>query len=149
MKHLQHYSFLLIIVFTLFSCNNSNHSKHNAPNKESISESNNTGKIKVYYFHTNYRCNTCSAVENSTGEYLKLLFPEVMKNQLLTYKVINIEEIENQGLVKKYQVAGQKLLFIRDNKVIDKTSDAFMNATTNPDMWKSIVKQTVEELLTN
>ncbi len=146
MKNLINILFFLSLVVTISSCSTGNENKQ-ATTKKSVASVAKTGEVKVYYFHTNYRCNTCRTVERSTGEDLKLLYAEAFKDGTMTYQAINIGDTEHQDLVKKYRIAGQTLLFTRDDKVIDKTAEAFMNATTKPDKWKSIVKDTVEELL--
>ena len=146
MKNLINILFFLSLVVTTSSCSTGNENKK-VSTKKSVASEVKTGEVKVYYFHTDYRCKTCRTVERSTGEDLKLLYAEAFKDGTMTYQAINIGDTEHQDLVKKYRIAGQTLLFTRDDKVIDKTAEAFMNATTKPDKWKSIVKDTVEELL--
>ena len=49
--------------------------------------------------------------------------------------------------MKKYEVWGQTLLFIKGKKVINKTNEAFMYVTTDPEKWMTTVKETVDSLL--
>ena len=149
MKYLKNVAFMLVFVAALLSCSTPNSNKQSTITKETNSDDISGGQINVYYFHTNYRCNTCRTVEHLTKENLKSLYPEAFKNGMVAYHVINIKNEEFQDLVKRYEIAGQTLLFVCNDKAIDKTTEAFMNATTNPDKWKSIVKKTVEELLNN
>ena len=102
--------------------------------------------IYVYYFHTNIRCETCVAVDEHTHDYLKILFSEEIKSGKIVFETINIEKKGHEDLVRKYEIWGQTLLFIKGDTAIDRTNDAFMNVTTNPEKWKQMVKTQIEEL---
>ncbi len=138
--------FAISVVLSLYSCATGNSKKVTTKNRE-VSEVTNNAAIKVFYFHTNFRCETCNAVEQFTLDNLKLLYPAEFRDGKIEYQVINIEDTTHKDLVEKYEVWGQTLLFTKGDKVVDKTTDAFMHVTTNPDKWKSIVKETVDKLL--
>jgi len=101
--------------------------------------------LYVYYFHTNIRCETCVAVDEHTHDYLKIYFPKEIKTGKIVFETINIEEKGHEDLVKKYEIWGQTLLFIKGDTVIDRTNDAFYNVTTDPEKWKTMVKTQVED----
>ncbi len=97
--------------------------------------------VKVYYFHSTHRCETCMAVEEVTKEALKQYFGDKV-----AFKSINSEEDKDNPLIKKLQVSGQTLLVLKGNKTEDLTNFAFMNARTNPDKLKAKIKETIEKM---
>ena len=132
----------------LLACGNSvakNTDKQDTVSVEKDSIPENT--IQVYYFHGSIRCHTCVAVDENTHRYLKELFPEKVEKGEIIFQSINIDENERPDLVKKYQIYGQTLLFIRGGTVIDVTDDAFKYVTTNPEKWKKIVEDRIYDLM--
>ncbi len=143
--------FLTAIILTtiiLFSACNGSQKQDNS-NKTTIAKNDAAapGAIRVYYFHGSIRCHTCVSVDENTHQYLKELFPVKMDKGEIVFQSINIDKDERPDLVKKYQIYGQTLLFIKGDKVIDKTDDAFQYVTTNPEKWKQLVKKTVHEMI--
>ncbi len=98
-------------------------------------------EVKAYYFHATRRCATCQAVEEVTKQALKEFYGD--KIELLS---VNREEDSASSLVKKYKVGGQTLLFIKGDKVVNLTNDAFLNARTNPDKLKAKIKATIDSM---
>ncbi len=98
--------------------------------------------VQVYYFHATRRCATCEAVEKVTKETVTVNYAEKV-----SFTSINREEDENKALVKKYKVSGQTLLVIKGDKVINLTSDAFMNARTNPEKFEAKLKEELDKLI--
>lgn len=145
MKNLAKFFMISLISFYAVACGEN---QTLALDNGSINSNNTVDKtIYVYYFHTNIRCETCIAVDEHTENYLKVLFPKKMENKEITFESINIEEKGHEDLVKKYQIYGQTLLFIKGDTSIDRTNDAFMNVTTDPEKWKAQVKAQIEDLL--
>jgi len=60
---------------------------------------------------------------------------------------VDVEDESQQALIEKYQVSGQTLLIVGNDKKIDLTNDAFLNARTNPDKLKEKIKQTIDSML--
>lgn len=104
-------------------------------------------KVEVYYFHFSRRCATCNAVENEAMKALEEFFPEKMENGDITFISVNIEEEGNEELAEDLGVSGQALLFVRGDKKIDLTNDAFMNARTKTEKYHKQVKKTVDSLM--
>ena len=147
MKKILIFSFMVVLVATIFSCGNSTDKKtdkkENVISKTEISDN----TIQAYYFHGSIRCHTCVSVDKNTEQYLKDLFPVKMDKGEIIFKSINIDENEMPDLVKKYQIYGQTLLFIKGNTVINLTDDAFKYVTTNPEKWKQIIEKRINDLL--
>ena len=136
---------LLFLLFTV-ACNNSA-DKRDVQVATGSAGNVTDSTIVVYYFHGSVRCPTCVAVEVSTGEFLKELFPKKMKKGEIIYKVFNIDKGEAPQLVNKYQIYGQTVLFVKNDKVIDETDNAFKYVSSNETKWKNIIKKSINELL--
>jgi len=99
-------------------------------------------EVFVYYFHATRRCATCEAVEATTQEALKEFY-----GTKVSFTSINREEESENPLLGKYKISGQTLLIVKGDKVIDLTSDAFMNARTNPDKFKAKIKEIIDPMI--
>lgn len=104
-------------------------------------------KIEAYYFHFTSRCMTCRTVEERAQENLKDLYPEMWKNGTLTFTAANLNEKEGERLAKKLGVSGQTLMIAKGKKQINITNEAFLYAVTNPEKYKKVIKEKVDELL--
>ncbi len=62
------------------------------------------GTVVVYYFHGNFRCTTCRTIEAYTREAITSGFPEELKDGRLKLLVMNIQEPENEGYIKDFQL---------------------------------------------
>ena len=101
-----------------------------------------TSDVKVYYFHATRRCATCQAVEAVTKEAIKEYYGD-----RVTFESINGEKEQDNPMMKKYKISGQTLLIINRDKKVDLTNDAFLNARTNPDKFKTILKSTIDSMM--
>jgi len=94
--------------------------------------------VKAYYFHNTRRCVTCQTVESVASEAL------LTKN--IKLQSINLEEKEGKELAKQLGVSGQTLLIVNGDKKENLTNFGFLNARSNPDLFKKKVLATVETL---
>ena len=101
-----------------------------------------TTDIEVVYFHNERRCETCLAVEEVTREAIK----EYYQNKI-SVKDYSLEDEKGEELANQLKVSGQALLILKGDKRIDLTTDAFMNARTNPDELKKLIKENIDVLL--
>ena len=136
-------SALIVFSISSMSFNLSNNQKITDVKKNQFGSKN----VKVYYFHNARRCATCQAVEDVTKKSLKELFPEMIKTGQIVFKSLDIEDNDNEPLVKKYKVSGQTLLFVSNSNKVNLTNDAFMYARTNPEKLKEKIKKTVNKLM--
>lgn len=104
-----------------------------AQNKESI--------VEAYYFHNTRRCMTCNTVEKVTIESLKELYGDKIELKSLVF-----EDQNNKAILEKYKVEGQSLFFVKGDKKVDITTDAFMNAVRRPEKLKEKIQETVASL---
>ena len=114
----------MFICIVLFSC------KDKAQTEISVIKKV-VNKVEVIDFHSTHRCMTCNAIEANTKYTLKKFFPEELKNENITFQVINVDEEENYKIAEKFKAMGTALFLnvIIDGKetTIDLTEFAFMN----------------------
>lgn len=129
---------LLTILALLSACGNK---KDKASSIVPLSISVDKGQTAVFYFHSNHRCATCMAVENTAKEALKETF-----NETVPFYSIDITTDEAKELMKEYKVSVQTLLIVKDDQRKDITSNAFMYARSNPEKVKEEIKTIIESL---
>jgi len=105
-------------------------------------ETQKTSQLKAYYFHATRRCATCEAVEAVSKEAIDEYYGDKV-----TFESINWEEEKDNPLVKQYKISGTTLIIINGDKKVDLTNDAFLNARTNPDKFKSKLKSTIDSMM--
>lgn len=113
---------LILISFFFLSCNG----KAQTSTSQTQAKQN---TIEVLDFHTTNRCITCKAIEANTLYTLETYFAEELKNNKITFKVVNIDEDENLELAKKFKASGTSLFLnvigSEKEKQIDLTAFAF------------------------
>jgi hypothetical protein len=130
---------ILALLFTSVSCNSVN-GKENQTEEISIG----TGKVEVYYFHYTRRCATCTAVENVTKAALEEFYGEEIKNGSIVFTAVNLDESDSEEIAEKLGISGQTLLVVAGDKKENLTTDAFMNAKSNPEKLREIIKSTID-----
>jgi hypothetical protein len=113
-----------------------------ADDKPCCSKLNEDAQAIAYYFHATRRCATCQAVEKVSKEYIEENYAGIVN-----FISINREEDQNKELVEKYEIAGQTLLLVFEDEVVNLTTDAFMNARSNPEKLEELIKTTIDERL--
>lgn len=78
----------------------------NASSKQKANET----VITAYYFHGNFRCATCRAIEQLSREAIEKNFKEQLKSGKLLFLVINIDEPENEHFIQDYQLVTRSLV---------------------------------------
>jgi len=107
----------------------------------------NSDKIEAYYFHFTARCVTCLTIEAKAKEYLEALYPNLVKNGLLSFQSLNLEDDAVKPLAKRLGVSGQCLLIVKGDQKIDLTNEGFLYAMVKPDKFKEIINEKVDGLL--
>jgi hypothetical protein len=129
------------LIFPFFACSGQSSIKEN---KESA---NNSDKIEAYYFHFTARCVTCRTIEAKAKENLEVLYPNQVKQGLITFQSVNLEETINKPLAEKLGVSGQTFLIVKGDKKINLTNEGFMYAVVKPDKFKEIINEKVDGLM--
>lgn len=117
-----------------------------------LAQENNTSgnpKVEVYYFHATMRCPTCLAIEEQTRKTLDENFAEELKAGSVKLVVMNLEEIENEALVKKFEIGWSSLILYvpESGKTVNLTEDAFANARSHPDEFRGELQKAIKELM--
>lgn len=103
--------------------------------------------IEVYYFHFTKRCVTCNAVEDETKMVIETFYGDEMKEGIIEFKSMNLDESEGKNMAKSLRVSGQTLLLVKGKKKVNLTSQGFMNARTNPEKFQKILQNNFDKLL--
>ena len=115
--------------------------------KEIKASATSSDKIEAYYFHFTARCTTCKTIEAKTKENLETLYPNQVKQGLITFQSLNLEEAQNKTLADKLGISGQALLLVKGNQKINLTNEGFMYAVAKPEKFKEIINEKIEGLL--
>lgn len=135
----------LAISLLLTSCNGQDKNKETAVDT-SIS------KIEVLDFHSTHRCMTCNAIEANTKYTLDTYFTPELKEEIITFQVINVDEKENEKIAEKFEASGTSLILnvIKNGKEtqINLTDFAFMNGNDQEAFSKELKAKIDTELKT-
>ena len=67
----------------------------------------------VYYFMTTQRCQNCMKIESYTKEAVQEHFSEKLNNETMIWKMVNIDEPENQHFIPDYQLYTKSVVLVR------------------------------------
>jgi hypothetical protein len=67
-------------------------------------------KIIAYYFHGTHRCTTCLTIERYSREAIEKYFSEEIREGILEFKALNVEEPENRHYIQDYQLYTKSLV---------------------------------------
>jgi hypothetical protein len=129
----------------LTSCNGQTKNKDNSLD-ESIS------KIEVLDFHSTHRCMTCNAIEANAKYTLNTYFSDELKEDKITFKVINVDKKENEKIAEKFKASGTSLFLnvIKNGKEtqINLPDLAFLNGNDREAFSKELKTKIDTELKT-
>jgi hypothetical protein len=134
MKNITFFSFALLMILGSVSCS------AQTEKKEAASQT--SGNVEAYYFHFSSRCVTCKTVEAETKADLEMLY----KGEV-TFQAVNLDDASSKALAEKLQISGQTLLLVKGDTKINITNEGFMYARSNPEKFKTIIKEKVDGLL--
>lgn len=66
--------------------------------------------LTVYYFHTTFRCHSCTMLEEYTRDAVLKNFPAEVKSGRVQFQVLNVEKEPNQHYVKDYQLSFKSVI---------------------------------------
>lgn len=101
-----------------------------------------TAKVEVFYFHFTHRCATCYAVESVSKKAVADLYGDKV-----SFADYNLDDETGEAKGKELQVSGQTLLIVSGDTKINITNEGFMNARSNPEKLKSIIKEKIDPLI--
>ncbi|MEA2105412.1 MAG: nitrophenyl compound nitroreductase subunit ArsF family protein [Bacteroidota bacterium] len=129
----------LTIAFIAISMNFSCTAQANKDEKnETIVKAEN---VEVFYFHYTRRCATCNAVEDVTKEAIEEYYGDDV-----FFKSYNLDEADGKEKAEEIGISGQTLIIVNGDNKINITNEGFMNARTNPEKLKQIIKEKIDSL---
>ena len=84
----------------------------------------------------------CLAVETESKDIVEELY-----NDKVAFSAYNLEEKDGKALAGELGVSGQTLLIVSGEARINITNEGFMNARSNPEKLKQIMKEKIDPLL--
>lgn len=99
-------------------------------------------QVHVYYFHFTVRCVTCKTVESETRKDVKEIFGNDVQ-----FAAYNLDEPEGTEKGRELGVNTLTLLVVSGAKKINLTTQGFLYASTKPEKFKKIIKETIKPLL--
>jgi len=77
-------------------------------------------EVVAYYFHGNFRCRTCRTIEAYSEEAIRSEFANELGSGRLAWRVVNVEEPENEHFVKDFELVTKSLVLTEyeDGEVI-------------------------------
>ena len=131
----------LLLIIPIFACTSQ------TSEKRALASDDSSGKIEAYYFHFTARCVTCKTIEAKARENLETLYPNQVKQGLITFQSVNLEEDSSKPLAEKLGVSGQTLLLVKGDQKINLTNEGFLYAVAKPEKFKEIINEKVDGLM--
>ena len=69
-----------------------------------------TSKVIAYYFHGTHRCTTCLTIERYSRKAIEKYFSQEIREGILEFKPLNVEEPENRHYIQDYQLVSSSLV---------------------------------------
>ena len=109
-----------------------------------------SNKVVVYYFHGNFRCSSCWAIERYTKEALNNNFKNQLDSGQLVIKVVNVEEKGNEHFVQDYQLYTKSVILslVKDGKEVKfKNLDKVWQCLRNKNKFYEYIKEETQSFL--
>lgn len=78
--------------------------------KGEIAGSSDQQKVAVYYTHGNFRCTTCTTIEELTLQTLENCFANEMANGLVQWKAVNFQE--DEAFAERYEIVSSGVVIV-------------------------------------
>ncbi|MGM0505502.1 MAG: nitrophenyl compound nitroreductase subunit ArsF family protein, partial [Bacteroidota bacterium] len=95
----------------------------------------------VFYFHYTRRCATCNAVEDVAKEAIEEFYGDDV-----LFVSYNLDEADGKEKAEETGISGQTLIIVSGENKMNITNEGFMNARTNPEKLKQIIKEKIDSL---
>lgn len=104
-------------------------------------------QTKVIYFHGKQRCATCISIEQRSREIVNERYAEELKNGQLEFMVVDISTPDGKAMAEKYKVSWSSLYVDNGKSKTDASRLGFQYARTQPDVFKSELKDVIDKAL--
>lgn len=109
-------------------------------------------KIVAYYFHSTFRCASCTKIEKWSYEAIKNSFPTALEEGKLLWRPVNVEKPENKRFIKQYSLFTKSLIIteVKGGKEIRwKNLNKVWELLRNQEKFFSYVTREVRNYLEN
>ena len=103
------------------------------------------GQTAVYYFRTNFICETCEAIEQVVQHELESKYADELKSEKLVFRQLNLDDPQTADFALRFDVVFKSLLILKDDTVIDLTNEAFLYALPNPAKLRQLLDESLKE----
>jgi hypothetical protein len=107
--------------------------------------------VRVYYFHTTFRCPTCHKIEEYTKNTILSTFGPELKKGTIVWKALNVEEPQNRHFTDDYKLFTKSVVVVDEQKgkqvrwkVLDKTWELVHDQSAFADYIRGEVKKYME-----
>lgn len=135
MNTIKIFSLLILVASMSVSCSGQT-------SKNETSSVKKADDVQVYYFHNARRCATCKAVEAESKKAVEALYGDTV-----SFASYNLEEAEGEQKADELGVSGQTLLIVSGETQFNITNEGFMNARSNPDKLKQVIRDKIDPLM--
>lgn len=98
----------------------------------------------LYYFMGNIRCNSCYRIES----YTKEVYDGLENKDIISFKILNIDEKENQHYLKDYNLYTKSVVIARlqDGKEVEyKNLDRIWSYLGNREQFKEYLRTEIDD----
>lgn len=102
--------------------------------------------IVTYYFHGDFRCANCMKIEAYSKEGVENNFANEIKNGILLFEVINVEEPENRHFIRDFNLHTKSVVVVSyggDRQIRYKNLDKVWDHLGSKDQFIEYVKNEV------
>ena len=137
MKYLQ---FVIVLMFGLVAC------QQKPAFEASKAVMPEAGQTAVYYFRTNFICETCEAIEDIVRDELTAKYANELKSGKLVFKQLNLDNKATADFALQFDMVFKSLLILKPDTVINLTNEAFLYALPNPDKLRELLNKSLESV---
>ena len=108
--------------------------------------------VIVYYFHNLVRCQTCLAMEAEAATVVRDDYPDELESGVVAWRVLCIQNPENEPLVRKYGLDGPALILSEwaDGKERRwRDLDRIWELIDTPDAYRKYVRSAIASRLSD
>jgi hypothetical protein len=106
--------------------------------------------VSVTYFHTTARCPTCHKIEELSNDTIRFNFEDELKTGKVVWRVINVDEPENEHYIQDYQLYSKHLIVseIKDGKEVRwKNLEKIWTLVRDEEKFEEYVKTEINDWL--
>jgi hypothetical protein len=109
----------------------------------------NSEQIYIYYFYFTPRCEECIIVEKAILKVLNGYYSQEVKNKRIIFQEINLTDPdpESRKIMQELRVRRQLFLLVHGEVIVNLTKDAFRYAENQYDQFRDIMKNAIDQVL--